>query len=89
MMHNPWSVTLESNSGLADRKMIDTRAAHISFSLSCGKQKRQNLAREGLGDYDRNLAASISDIRACRGLQNCKREDIQRRDGEPRRSGWD
>ena len=34
MMHNPWSVTLESNSGLADRKMIDTRAAHISFSLS-------------------------------------------------------
>jgi hypothetical protein len=37
---------------------------HISLSLSCGEQKRQNLAREGLGDYDRNLAASISDIRA-------------------------
>ena len=31
MMHNPWSVTLESNSALAHRKMIDTRAAHISF----------------------------------------------------------
>jgi hypothetical protein len=33
MMHNPWSVTLESNSGLADRKMIDTCAAHILIVL--------------------------------------------------------
>ncbi len=37
-------MTLESNSGLADRKMIDTRGPHISFSLSCGEEKRQNLA---------------------------------------------
>ena len=37
---------------------------HITLSLRCGEQKRQNPPREALGDYDRNLAASVSVTRA-------------------------
>jgi hypothetical protein len=34
---------------------------HITWSLLCGEEKRQNAPGEGVGDYARNLGTSVSD----------------------------